>query len=122
MPNLDTISLKANKLRRPLNASSNIISGSAPIVRLRINARRGDASKRSADMFQSKLEVAERNVRQGERHVIKQRELVEVLRHRRQPTDRAERLLMNLEQLLQMHRQHLTALRSEQQRQADRQR
>jgi len=59
--------------------------------------------------------MAERHVRQGEQHVIRQRETVAKLRKHRQSTVLAEKLLMNLQDLLEMHRQHLARVRLEQQ-------
>lgn len=59
----------------------------------------------------SDLEMAERHVREGERHVSSQREIIVHLRAHHHSTELAERLLVNLEDLLQMHRQHLERIR-----------
>lgn len=63
---------------------------------------------------ETKLEMAERHVRDGERHVVGQQEILARLREHGRSTDLAERLLTNLEDLLAMHRKHLARLRPEQ--------
>ena len=65
-------------------------------------------------MAETLLEMAERHVRQGEHHVTRQREIVAKLRKHRHSTDLAEKLLMNLQDLLEMHRQHLARIKAEQ--------
>ena len=61
---------------------------------------------------ETKLQMAERHVREGEHHVASQREIVAHLREHGCSTELAERLLGNLEDLLAMHREHLTRIRS----------
>lgn len=58
--------------------------------------------------------MAERHVREGERLVANQHELIAHLREHGHSTKLAERLLINLEDLLRMHREHLNRIRSEQ--------
>ena len=63
---------------------------------------------------ESELEMVVRHVREGERHVANQREIVAHLREHGHSTETAEKLLTILEDLLEMHRQHLARIRSEQ--------
>lgn len=63
--------------------------------------------------IETKLEMAERHVRDGERHVTSQREVLARLRKHGHSTELAERLLRNLEELLAMHRKHLAQIRPE---------
>lgn len=60
---------------------------------------------------ETELQMAERHVRDGERHVASQREILSHLRNHGHPTELAERLLANLEELLAMHREHLAHLK-----------
>ena len=62
---------------------------------------------------ETELDMAERHVREGEHHVASQRELLAELRKDGHPTDTAERLLENLEDLLELHREHLARLQSQ---------
>ena len=64
---------------------------------------------------ETRLEMAERHVREGERHVANQREILEHLSEHGHSTELAERLLSNLEGLLAMHREHLARIRAEHQ-------
>jgi DNA repair protein RadC len=57
--------------------------------------------------------MAERHVRDGNRHVANQHEIIAHLLEHGHSTDLAERLLKNLEDLLAMHEQHLAHLREE---------
>ena len=57
--------------------------------------------------------MARRHVAEGERHVRVQREILAHLQARGLPTDMAEQLLRQFEELLVMHRDHLTRLEAE---------
>jgi hypothetical protein len=54
--------------------------------------------------------MARRHVREGELHLANQRNLVTWLRQRGHPTDEAERLLFNLEDLQRLHQDHVARL------------
>jgi len=56
------------------------------------------------------IETVRRHVREGERHVTRQREIVEDFRKRGYPTAAAEQLLFTFEDSLGEHRQHLARL------------
>jgi hypothetical protein len=56
--------------------------------------------------------MAERHVREGERHVRNQREIVRFLREHGHPVELAETLLANLEDMLEMHRGHAARLKA----------
>lgn len=60
---------------------------------------------------ETELAMVKRHVRVGERHVASQKEIIAHLREHGHPTELAERLLLNLEELLEMHRQHLARLK-----------
>lgn len=62
---------------------------------------------------ETELEMVERHIRTGERHVANQRKIVAFLRSHGHPTDQAEDLLFNLVELLELHRQHLSRLNPE---------
>lgn len=59
---------------------------------------------------ETELQMVERHVRQGERHVSRQIEIIADMARRHQPTGLAERLLFNFEASLQAHRDHLSDL------------
>jgi hypothetical protein len=59
---------------------------------------------------ETELEMVTRHVREGERHVLRQREIVRDLLDRHHPTALAEQLLVEFEQTLVDHRAHLTRL------------
>ena len=59
------------------------------------------------------LQMAERHVRDGERHVANQREIVEHFLSQGYSTELAMRVLDNLEDLLAMHRKHLQHIQDE---------
>jgi hypothetical protein len=59
---------------------------------------------------ETEREMVERHVREGERHVLSQREIVDHLRGLGSRTELAEQLLCNLEQLQALHLEHLTRL------------
>jgi hypothetical protein len=59
---------------------------------------------------ETELEMTERHVREGERHIASRMEILAHLRMHGQDTDLAERLLANLEDLLAMHRAHRARL------------
>lgn len=63
--------------------------------------------------FETKLEMAERYVREGEYHVARQREIIAHLTEHGRSTELAERLLLNLEDLLTLHRGHLARIKIE---------
>ena len=54
--------------------------------------------------FETKLEMAERHVREGEYHVARRREIIAHPTEHGRSTELAERLLLNLEDLLTLHR------------------
>ena len=59
---------------------------------------------------ETELELVERDVREAERHVANQREIVREISERGEPTDFALLMLMQFEQVLELHRQHLAWL------------
>ena len=59
---------------------------------------------------ETELEMVERHVRQGERHVSRQLEIIADMLERNQYTGLAESLLFNLEISLRAHRDHLEQL------------
>jgi hypothetical protein len=61
---------------------------------------------------ESELEQAERHVREGERHVAVQREIVRHLAEAGESTKIAIQRLRQFEDLLELHRQHLERLRN----------
>ena len=63
---------------------------------------------------ESELQMVERHIRDGERHVANQREIVAHLSSLGHPTELAQRVLRNLEELLAMHRRHLDHIQDEQ--------
>ena len=63
--------------------------------------------------FETKLEMAERHVREGEYHVARQREIIAHPTEHGRSTELAERLLLNLEDLLTLHRGHLARIKTE---------
>ena len=60
--------------------------------------------------IETELEMVERHVREGERHVSRQREIVRELFDHNHPTQLAEQLLVAFEQTLLDHRAHLARL------------
>ncbi|MFL6733971.1 MAG: hypothetical protein ACJ8EY_04680 [Sphingomicrobium sp.] len=54
--------------------------------------------------------MVKRHVREGERHLASQRQVVIDLREHGHGTGLAEQLLVNLEELQKMHREHLARL------------
>ena len=59
---------------------------------------------------ESELEMVRRHVAEGQRHVRSQHEIVVHLREMGAPTEIAEQLERQFEELLEMHRQHLSRL------------
>ncbi|HLY06814.1 MAG TPA: hypothetical protein VKR31_13810 [Rhizomicrobium sp.] len=59
---------------------------------------------------ETELELAERNVREGEANVLRQQEIVAVLRRGGYTGSRPERLLAVFEASLAEHRKHLASL------------
>ena len=59
---------------------------------------------------ETELQMVERHVRQGEKHVSRQLEIIVDLQFRDQPTGLAESLLLNFEISLHAHRDHLSHL------------
>ena len=55
---------------------------------------------------QSDLDMADRHVAQGERHIVEQRERIEKLADHGHPTEEAEHLLAMFEDLLRQHVAH----------------
>jgi hypothetical protein len=62
------------------------------------------------DLMETELEMVKRHVRQGERHVKRQREIVQELFDHKHPTVLAEQLLLAFEETLFDHRAHLARL------------
>ena len=56
---------------------------------------------------ETKLEMTERHVREGERHLDNQRSIIDWLRKHNYSTSEAELLLINLEEAQRLHRDHL---------------
>lgn len=61
---------------------------------------------------ETELEMVERHIRAGERHVANQQEIVAFLRSHNYPSEQAEELLVNLTDLLRLHREHLVRLQT----------
>ena len=59
---------------------------------------------------ETELQMVERHVREGERHLTSQREIIARLRARGRDTSEADRLLTNLEDLQRLHLEHLRPL------------
>lgn len=58
-------------------------------------------------MGETELEMVQRHVRQGKRHVSRQLEIIEDMAIRGQPTGLAEDLLLNFEISLRAYKVHL---------------
>ena len=63
-------------------------------------------------VVETELEMVERHVQQGERHVSRQLEIIAEMNDRNQPIDLAESLLFSFERSLSAHRDHLDDLTS----------
>lgn len=63
---------------------------------------------------ETEFEMAARHVREGERHVSRQVELIEELRVDGHDTSQAEDLLVEFKAILAEHKAHLELIRSEQ--------
>ena len=61
---------------------------------------------------ETELEMVQRHVRQGERHVARQLEIIADMQFRKQPTGSAENLLFNFDRSLRAHKAHLEQLTS----------
>ena len=59
---------------------------------------------------ETELEMVQRHVRQGERHVSRQLEIIAEMMLREQPTGLAESLLFSFEKSLRAHQDHLAEL------------
>ena len=59
---------------------------------------------------ETELQMVERHVRQGERHVSRQLEIITAMQLRGQHTGLAESLLFNFDKSLRAHRDHLSEL------------
>jgi len=59
---------------------------------------------------ETELEMVARHVRVGERHVVRQREIIAELAARGVSTEQASDLLMQFEDTLRQHRRHLARL------------
>ena len=64
----------------------------------------------TGEMPETEREMVERHVRDGERHVASQRDILAHLRKHRRDAELAERTLMNLEDPLALHYEHLARL------------
>lgn len=58
------------------------------------------------------LELVERHIAQGERHIVAQEELISRLRSRGLPTDKAESLLKQFHETLRDHYSHRDVMRT----------
>jgi hypothetical protein len=56
------------------------------------------------------LEMVNRHIAQGERHVVQQEELITRLRAQGIPTDEAEQFLAEFQLLLRQHRDHRSTI------------
>ena len=70
-------------------------------------------SHNSVTASATELKMIERHIREGERHLEHQRQIISWLRDHHYPTLEAEKLLTNLEDAQRTHRHHLARLRSE---------
>ena len=61
---------------------------------------------------ETELEMVQRHVRQGERHVSRQLEIIADMQFRKQPNGLAESLLLNFDRSLRAHKVHLEQLTS----------
>ena len=61
---------------------------------------------------ETNLEMVQRHVRQGEKHVSRQLEIIAEMQLRKQPTGSAENLLFNFDKSLRAHKAHLEQLTS----------
>lgn len=68
------------------------------------------AYRRRMSESETELEMVQRHVREGERQVATQRDILAHLRNQRYPAELAEQLLTNLEDSLLLHRRHLAQL------------
>jgi hypothetical protein len=59
---------------------------------------------------ESELEMTERHVREGEKHIARQREIIAEFTAKGFPTEEAERLLQNLKDLQRQHVDDLTRI------------
>ena len=59
---------------------------------------------------ETELQMVERHIRQGERHVSRKIEIIADMQRRGQPTRLAERLLFNFDNILRAQREHLSEL------------
>lgn len=59
---------------------------------------------------ETEQEMVQRHVRQGERHVSRQLEIIAEMTFRKQSTGLAERLLFGFERSLRAHQDHLAEL------------
>ena len=61
---------------------------------------------------ETNLEMVQRHVRQGEKHVSRQLEIIAEMQLRKQPTGSAENLLFNFDRSPRAHKAHLEQLTS----------
>jgi hypothetical protein len=62
--------------------------------------------------IETELEMVQRHIRQGERHVLRQHEIIAELTLRNQPTWLAEGLLLDFQDIQRAHQDHLDRLTS----------
>jgi hypothetical protein len=60
--------------------------------------------------IETELEMVQRHIRQGEKHVLRQHEIIAELTLRNQPTWLAEGLLLDFQATLRAHQDHLDRL------------
>ena len=61
---------------------------------------------------ETELEMVQRHVRQGERHVSRQIEIIADIKFCKQPTSSAENMLFSFDRSLRVHKSHLDQLAS----------
>ena len=61
---------------------------------------------------ETELEMVQRHILEGERHVSRQLEIIAEMQLRKQPTGSAENLLFNFDKSLRAHKAHLEQLTS----------
>lgn len=59
---------------------------------------------------ETELELVQRHIQQGMKHVSRQRRIINELAGHKHPTDVAERILVSFEECLDAHRSHLDRL------------
>ena|SRR5579884_1723144 len=84
--------------------------GGVPSQRSSLQGRALNGFQVSEPLRETEIEMAERHVREGDRHLIVQQEIIDCLKDHGRSTFEAERLLTNMRVLQRMHREHLARL------------